>query len=141
MELTEGFSLLCSRDEVVERLCRDETLLELFPGQSEILASKGDQRTVRTRYRALGREGEATFNFSFLLDGSVAFEKRCDGRVWRALGGTVSVEEGEDASTCRVEIRLEGATKALVPEFTIKGPMDEQIAAMCDALRELLADG
>ena len=77
-------------------------------------------------YRALGREGEATFHFSFLLDGGMRFEKVCDGRVWRELKGTVSFEERGEKT--RVKIAMDGRTKPLVPEFAIRGQMQEQLA-------------
>ena len=48
----------------------------------------------------------------------------------------VEIEEHADASD--VVIELNGRTKSLVPEFTIKGPMESQIADMVRALRERL---
>lgn len=138
MRLQKSFEVQRPRDEVVDRLCRDDTLLGLFPdGETEIVASDGDRRTTRTKYRALGREGVATFHFTFLLDGGVRFEKVCDGRVWRELKGDVSIDERGDGS--KVQLELVGRTKSLVPEFTIKGPMEEQIAQMTDSLRDRLA--
>jgi carbon monoxide dehydrogenase subunit G len=137
MRLTKSFQVKRARDDVVEILSRDETLIGLFPdSDTEIVERKGDRCTTRTRYRALGREGVATFHFTFLMDGNVRFEKVCDGRVWRELRGEVDVEER--GAGARVSIELEGRTKALVPEFTIKGPMEEQIAQMSDALRRHL---
>ena len=38
-------------------------------------------------------------------------------------------------STTRVVISLDGSTRALVPEFTIKGPMKDQLQQMTRALR------
>ena len=35
----------------------------------------------------------------------------------------------------RVRIEMEGRTKPLVPEFTIKGPMQDQIQQMAKALK------
>ena len=43
---------------------------------------------------------------------------------------------GKGATLVRIE--MEGRTKALVPEFTIKGPMQEQIEQMADALRRCI---
>jgi hypothetical protein len=138
MHLTEQFEVMRPRDEVVELLCSNETLLGLLPqGETRIVESRGDRRTTETRYRALGREGVATFRFTFQMDGSVRFEKVCDGNVWRQLEGLVSVEEIDDAS-CEVRIELSGRTKTLVPEFTIKGPMEQQIQEMTAALEERL---
>lgn len=138
MNLTESFEVMRPRDDVVELLCSDETLLGLLPqGDTEIVESEGDHRTTETRYRALGREGVATFHFTFQMDGSVRFEKLCDGNVWKRLEGLVSVEELDDES-CEVRIELSGRTKSLVPEFTIKGPMEDQIQDMTAALEERL---
>jgi carbon monoxide dehydrogenase subunit G len=138
MNLTERFEVARPRDEVVELLCCDEALLELMSqGETEIVDRDGDRRTTETRYTALGREGIATFRFTFLMDGNIRFEKVCDGNVWKKLEGTVSVEE-IDAGSCEIEIELSGKTRALVPEFTIKGPMEEQIRDMTRALEERL---
>jgi len=138
MRLEKRFEIDRSRDDVVALLCRDETLIGLFPdNETEIVDSQGDERTTRTRYTALGREGVATFRFTFLLDGNVRFEKVCDGRVWSELRGEVRVEEEGERS--RIEIEMAGHTKPFVPEFAIKGPMEDQIEQMATGLRELLA--
>lgn len=138
MHLTESFEVMRPRDRVVELLCSDEMLLALLPsGETEIVESQGDHRTTETHYRALGREGIATFNFTFLMDGNVRFEKVCDGNVWKKLEGHVSVEERGD-ECCEVRIELSGKTKGLVPEFAIKAPMEEQIQDMTAALEERL---
>ncbi len=134
MELRRVVEVDAERDHVVALIARDETLLSLFPGRTEIVASEGDRRTTRTHYTALGREGDATFHFEFMMDGSVRFEKECDGRIWRELAGTVEVEETPDALGSLITIAMWGATKGLVPEFTIKGPMEDQIAQMSEAL-------
>ena len=42
-------------------------------------------------------------------------------------------ERGEKT---RVKITMDGRTKTLVPEFTIKGPMQEQLDGMAGALRK-----
>ncbi len=141
MHLTESFEVMRPRDDVVELLCSDETLLGLLPGgDTEIVESDGDRRTIETRYRTLGREGVATFHFTFLMDGDVRFEKVCDGNVWKKLEGLVSVEELDD-DRCEVRIELSGKTKSFVPEFTIKAPMEEQIQDMTAALEERLNSG
>jgi hypothetical protein len=67
------------------------------------------------------------------MDGNVRFEKVCDGNVWRELRGELELDESGDG--CVVTLRLEGSTKTLVPEFTIRGPMKEQIEEMAHALR------
>jgi hypothetical protein len=136
VELRKSFRVALSRDEAVERLDSDETLISLLPGNTEIVDSSGDRRTTRTRYSALGREGVATFHFTFLLDGNVRFEKVCDGNVWRRLVGSVVVDEDGDSSV--VTIEMEGRTKTLVPELAIKGPLEDQMQTMVDALRGLL---
>lgn len=138
MHLREQFEVARPRDEVVELLCCDEALLELLPeGDTEITERDGDRRTTETRYTALGREGVATFHFTFLMDGNIRFAKVCDGRVWKRLEGLVSIEEIDDES-CEVTIELSGTTKALIPEITIRGPMEEQIQDMTAALEERL---
>ena len=140
MRLEKNFDVNRSRDEAVEVVTRDETLLSLFPeGQTELVARDGDRRTTRTRYTALGREGTATFHFTFLLDGNVRFEKVCDGNVWKQLRGEVSFEDR--GKRTRVRIELEGSTKAFVPEFTIKGPMTDQIERMAKAVRTRIEKG
>jgi hypothetical protein len=137
MQIAKQFEVARGRDEVVERLCRDETILRLFgPQETEIIARDGDHLTIRTHYVVLGREGDATFIFSFLMDGGLAFEKVCDGRVWRELSGRVSVDEDGDGSLVLLEIS--GRSKSLIPEFTIKGPLEDQLSQMSSALRELL---
>ena len=137
MELTRSIQVPCSRDDAVERLAGDQLLLELLPGDTELVSSEGDRRTTRTRYTALGQEGVATFHFTTLMDGSLRFEKECNGRVWRELAGEVQVEESGDGA--EIEISLRGRTKALVPEFTIKAPMEEQIEQMVNALEDALS--
>jgi hypothetical protein len=139
VKLERRFDVACPRDTAVEVVAHEDTLVGLFPdSQTEVVEKQGDRITTRSHYRALGREGEATFHFDFLMDGNVRFEKVCDGNVWRELCGEVSFDE-RGAGT-RVAIHMEGRTKALVPEFTIKGPMQDQIEAMADALRERLED-
>ena len=139
MRLEKSFDVRCSREAATDLIGRDETLIHLFPdAQTEILESRGDRKTVCSHYRALGREGTATFHFDFLLDGDVRFEKVCDGNVWRELRGRLSFEERGPGT--RVRIEMEGRTKSLVPEFTIKGPMKEQLESMARALRARLED-
>ena len=136
MRVEKTFEVNRSRDEVVDLLCRDESLLQLLPGESEIVDSKGDQRTMRTHYRALGRDGVATFDFTFMLDGNIRFQKVCDGRIWRELSGEVLVEERRGGAQLRIQ--LSGRTKSFVPEFTIKQPMEDYLEQMSSALRTLI---
>jgi carbon monoxide dehydrogenase subunit G len=134
VQLKKTFHVKQSRDDAVRVLEQDDTLTSLFPdSETRIVEKKGDRKTTVSRYRALGREGEATFHFDFLMDGSVRFEKVCDGRVWRELRGEVAFEERGQGT--RVSIEMEGRTKGFVPEFTIKGPMQEQIEQMAKALK------
>jgi carbon monoxide dehydrogenase subunit G len=141
MRLERRFRVSQPREKVVALIEEDETLTGLFPDtDTRVVDRTGDRKTAVSRYRALGREGEATFHFDFLADGNVRFEKVCDGKVWRSLCGTLNFEEQGDAT--RIFIELDGKTKTLVPEFTIKGPMEEQIDQMVTALkRRLRAQG
>ncbi len=134
MNLVKEFDVACPRERAIAVLEDDETLVGLFPDtETRIVDRSRDRKTTVSRYRALGREGEATFHFTFLVDGNVRFEKVCDGRVWRELRGEVTFDEATDGT--RVRIEMDGRTKPFVPEFTIKGPMQEQIDQMADALR------
>lgn len=137
MQMSRSFSVSRSRDEVVEALACDEAVLDLMPGgTTELVETVGDRRTTCTHYSALGREGVATFHFDTLLDGNLRFEKVCDGRVWSELRGEVVVDE--EGSGARITIEMRGRTKTLVPEFAIKGPMEEQIDEMSSALAAYL---
>jgi carbon monoxide dehydrogenase subunit G len=136
MQLETSFPVSRSRDEIVDTLFLDETLIALLPGRSEITKQDGDCKTTSTQFTALGRDGIAVFHFHFLLDGSIRFEKECDGVVWEELSGEVRVEE--ERRETRVCISMEGRTKPMVPEFAIKGPMEDQLLQMSEALRALL---
>ena len=137
MHLQTTFDVPRSQTSTAAIVARDETLPALCPdAKTEITERKGNRRTMRTHYRVLGREGTATFRFQFLPDGEVRFEKICDGRVWRELKGSVSLEARGEKTRVRVELR--GRTKSLVPEFSIRGPMQEQLDQMTAALRALL---
>lgn len=136
MQISKRFSVDRSRDAVVETLAREEVLVSFLPGRTEVVGRKPDEVTTRTAYTALGREGEATFHWRFRMDGSVAFEKVCDGKVWRELHGLVEVDD--HGGTAVVTIEMTGRTKSFVPEFTIKGPMEDQLGEMVDALESAL---
>ncbi len=136
MNLTREFEVSRSRDEVVDQLCRDETLLELLTqGETEIVERDGDRRTTRTSY--LGRQ--LTFHFAFLMDGDVRFEKVCDGNVWRELIGAVSFHKHGEGTL--VTLKLKGRTKTLVPELAIRGEMRKQIDQMASALQACIEAG
>lgn len=137
MRLERRFDVSQPRKRVIELVAKDETLTGLFPdSETRVVERSGDRKTTVSRYRAFGREGEATFHFTFLEDGNVRFEKVCDGRIWRELHGAVTFEPRGQGT--RVTIEMEGRTKALIPEFTIRGPMQEQIDQMAAALRKKL---
>ena len=134
MRLEKQFDVKRPLADAAGVLTQEETLVDLFPdSQTEVVERQGNRRTTRTRYRALGREGTATFHFDFEPDGGVRFEKVCDGRVWRELKGRVSLSARGEGT--RVTIEMEGRTKTLVPEFTIRGPMQQQLDEMAQALR------
>ena len=137
MHLEKEFSVKRPRADSARIAARDETLLGLFPAtRTEIVEREGNRRTTESHYTALGRDGVATFHFTFRDDGDVDFEKVCDGNVWRELKGTLRFRPQGDRT--RVQIAMDGRTKALVPEFTIKGAMRDQIEQMADALRSRL---
>jgi hypothetical protein len=137
VQIERQFDVKRPRDAAAELVAREETLPALFPNaKTEVVARQGERTTLRAHYRALGREGTATFHFDFLSQGGVRFEKVCDGRIWRELRGTVSFEKRGRGT--RVRIELNGRTKALVPELAIRGAMQEQMDEMALALREIL---
>ena len=121
---------------LAEILASDATVVQLFP-DTEIVSSKNGVRETQTRISALGVESLVRFVFRTASDGGLHFEKVCDGRVWRSLVGAIRLLPVTDATT-RVQIEMEGATKALVPEFTIRTPMKDQLQQMTRALRERL---
>ena len=137
MRMEKEFEVTRPREEAAALLADDGVLADLFPDtETEIVARKGARRTIESHYTALGREGVATFHFDFQPNGDVRFEKVCDGRIWRELAGTVTLTERK--AKTRVRIELEGRTKALVPEFTIRGPMQDQLEQMAKALKKRL---
>lgn len=140
MHLEKQFDVTRPLASAVEIARRDETLLGLFPDtKTEIVESEGNRRTTRSEYSALGRTGTVTFHFTFRDDGDVEFEKVCDGNVWRELRGRVSFRGAGERT--RVNISMDGRTKSLVPEFTIKGAMRDQIEEMAKALRARIRGG
>jgi hypothetical protein len=137
MHLEKEFDVSQASKSAYRTVARDETLLELFPDtKTEIVASQGERRTLRSHYTALGQQGTATFHFTFLPEEAVRFEKVCDGRVWSELTGSVSFRSR--GRRTRVRIEMDGRTKTFVPEFTIKGAMQDQLDQMARALRERL---
>jgi len=119
---------------------QDETLLNLFPdATTEIVARDGSRRTTRTHYRSFGREGVATFHFDSLPEGTIEFEKVCDGNIWQELVGKVSLSKHGEGT--RVTLRLNGRTKTLVPELAIRGEMRNQLDQMASALQMCIEAG
>lgn len=138
MRMEKEFDVDRPRADAAALLADDEVLCALFPEtRTEIVGRRGARKTIESHYTALGREGVATFHFDFAPDGDVRFEKVCDGRVWKQLRGAVTLRERKQKT--RVRIELEGRTRALVPEFTIRGPMQDQLEQMAKALRGRLA--
>ena len=134
MRLEKNFEVDRRPDFSSRIASRDATLISLFAdAKTEIVERKGNRRTTQTHYHALGREGVATFQFHFLPDGHISFEKICDGNVWQELSGTVSFEKRGDGT--QVTLKMVGRTKALVPEFAIRAPMRDQIEQMASSLR------
>jgi hypothetical protein len=135
MKLTKEFDVGASRERACSVLGEDETLTSLFPDTvTEIVSRAGKRRTAKSRYRLLGQDGEATFHFDAQDDGSVRFQKVCDGRIWKELSGSVTLTPR--GPKLRVRIDMEGRTKGFVPEFTIKAPLQKQLDDMARALRK-----
>ena len=135
MRLEQCFEVAAPREACAAALREDEALTRLFPdARTEIVARDDHRKTVVSHYRALGREGDATFHFEFEDAGDVRFAKVCDGRVWRKLEGRVHLEPRGEGT--RVTLAMEGRTKGLVPEFAIKGPLEEQLQQMAGSLRQ-----
>ena len=140
MRLNRNFDVEQSADVAAKIASSDDTLIRLFAdSRTEIVESDGNSRTTRTHYTALGREGVATFHFTFAKDGTVEFEKVCDGNVWRELTGSVSFRKRGVGT--RVTLEMQGRTKTLVPEIAIRGPMKEQLDQMSEALQACIAAG
>jgi carbon monoxide dehydrogenase subunit G len=135
VKLEREFTVERHRDEIVVVFDDDATFEAILP-DTRIVKKEGDVRHTVTPYTAMGQSGEARFVFTTLVDGNLRFEKICDGNVWRALEGEVTLDE--DGPFTRVVLRMEGRTRALVPELAIRGPLREQLDQMADALRRRL---
>jgi carbon monoxide dehydrogenase subunit G len=138
VHLEKQFYVDKPRDSAAKVVAQDETLLGLFPdAEVEIVESRGNQRTIVTRFTALGQPGSATFVFTFENSGDVSFEKQCDGgKIWKELKGAVTLTARGDGT--RVIIAADGRTKAFVPEFAVRGAMQDQIDQMATALSVLI---
>ena len=140
MRLQKQFDVGQPPDVAARIAGSDDTLQQLFSdSKTEIVERSDNRRTTQTRYRALGKEGIATFHFVSLPEGSIAFEKVCDGNVWRELSGKVTF--AKRGNSTRVTLQMMGRTKTLVPELAIRGPMQEQIDQMASALRACIEAG
>jgi carbon monoxide dehydrogenase subunit G len=134
MRLTKDFEVARTRADAAAVLADERTILSLFDGaKTEVVKRDGNKLTTHSKFRALGRDTDATFHFTFAADGNVRFEKVCDGNVWKKLEGKIIFEER--GARTRVRFEMEGATKGFVPEFTIKLPLEQQLESMARALR------
>lgn len=134
MRLTKEFEVARPRAEAAAVLADETTITSLFSGaQTEIVKRAAGKLTTHSKFRALGRDSDATFHFTYASDGNVRFEKVCDGNVWKKLEGKITFE-ARGAKT-RVRFEMEGATKGFLPEFTIKLPLEQQLEDMARALR------
>jgi len=134
MRLTKEFEVARPRADAAAVLADERTITGLFPdAKTEIVKREGAKLTTHSKFRALGHDSDATFHFTFGVDGNVRFEKVCDGRIWKKLEGKITFEER--GARTRVRFELDGATKGLVPEFTIKLPLEQQLEGMTRALR------
>ena len=134
MRLTKEFEVARSRADAAAVLADERTIVSLFDGaKTEVVERAGNKLTTHSTFRALGRDSDATFHFTFAPDGNVRFEKVCDGNVWKKLAGKITFEER--GGRTRVRFEMDGATKGFVPEFTIKLPLEQQLDGMARALR------
>ncbi len=135
MHFESDFTVPRSRVEVATLLDDDETITSLLPGTTIVPRDDGTRET-RTP-SPLGQLRDIRFIFHRVEDGGLRFEKICDGNIWRSLDGQVRLEDVRTNIT-RVQLQMDGRTRALVPEFTIRGPMRGQIEQMTKALRARL---
>ncbi len=120
--------------ELAALLDDDATIESLLPGTRVTPRANG---TWETRTASpLGLSRDVRFLFTRNSQG-LRFEKICDGNVWRSLDGEVRLESVE-AELTRVQLRMQGRTRTLVPELSIRGPMRNQIDQMTQALRTRL---
>jgi carbon monoxide dehydrogenase subunit G len=134
MRLTKEFEVARARSDAAAVLADERTITSLFDGaKTEVVKRDGNKLTTHSKFRALGRDSDATFHFTFAPDGNLRFEKVCDGNVWKKLEGKITFEAR--GSRTRVRFEMDGATKGFVPEFTIKLPLEQQLDSMARALR------
>jgi carbon monoxide dehydrogenase subunit G len=138
MEIEKEFLVGRDREAVAASLSEDQSFAALFPDTS-VERIDAETRETRTPYPGPGRARDIRFIFRNLPNGDVGFEKVCDGNVWRSLVGEVRLEAVDQGMT-RVSLRMEGRTRAFVPEIAIRVPMREQIEQMAKALRARLEE-
>ena len=136
MKLEKEFAVSRPKSDVVGALADDDVLAKIFPG-TRVEHRAGGVRETFTPFKALGQSREIHFFWMTLPDGSLRFEKECNGNVWRSLEGKIAVDEVDDSMTS-VRLTMEGSTRAFVPELTIRQPLREQIEDMAKSLRREL---
>jgi hypothetical protein len=137
VKLEREFVVALPRQRVASVFDDDSTYGSLFP-DTRVVASRAGVRETVTEWSALGARRDIRFVFRTQADGNLRFEKICDGNVWRSLEGEVRLEPAGPERT-RVVLRMEGHTRAFVPELAIRGPMRDQLDLMATALRERLS--
>jgi len=136
MKFDNEFVVRRPSQEVFDILDADETIQSLFP-DTEIVSNEAGVRETLTHFSEMGIRRDIRFTFRSQPDRSIRFEKICDGNVWRALDGEIRLAESGPELTL-VRLSMEGSTRALVPEFTIRTPMREQLDQMTKSLRARL---
>ena len=136
MQIENEFIVGRPRAELVTRLDEDRLYREIMPDTEVERLSDGVRKTT-THIKALGQSRDVRFVFELRDDGNLEFRKICDGNIWRALKGEIRLDPLDDRMT-RVLLRMEGRTRAFVPELTIRVPMREQLEQMSKSLRAYL---
>lgn len=137
MKLEREFPVERGRDEIVDALRDDAVLAHLLP-DTRIEPGKDGSRETFTRYNALGQHRELHMIFHTEESGDLRFEKVCNGNIWRSLDGRIELESLE-ARVTNIRIAMEGRTKPLVPELTIRGTLESQLDQMVDSLQKSLS--
>ena len=123
MHLEKEFDVERPRAEAIALAARDDTLLGSVPRHADRDRRAQGQApdASRSHYTALGREGTATFHFDFRPERRRRLREGLRRpRLARAARAVTSRSDARKGST-RVHIEMDGRTKALVPEFTIRG--------------------
>jgi carbon monoxide dehydrogenase subunit G len=135
MHFESNFTVPRSRAEVAKLLDDDETITFLLPDTTIVPRDDGTRET-RTP-SPLGQSRDIRFIFRRVEEAGLLFEKICDGNIWRSLDGQIRLEDVRTNVT-RVQLQMDGRTRALVPELMIRGPMRDQIEQMTEGLRARL---